>query len=105
MITRCATRRRISPTSPSPRSQKEMVKLAEHILESKAGHFDASKFKDQYETALRKLVKRKAAGKTIEAPEEGRSPSNVINLMEALRQSVKGQQKSGRRRSARAKGH
>jgi non-homologous end joining protein Ku len=29
------------------------------------------KFKDKYETALKALVKRKAAGKTIEVPEEG----------------------------------
>jgi len=29
----------------------------------KAGHFDPAKFKDEYELALRKLVKRKAAGK------------------------------------------
>ena len=48
------------------------------------------KFKDEYELALRKLVKRKAAGKTIEPPEEQEDRSNVIDLMEALRQSVKG---------------
>jgi non-homologous end joining protein Ku len=67
-----------------------MVSLAAHILDSKAGHFDPAKFKDEYELALRKLVKRKAAGKTIEAPEEKEERSNVVDLMEALRQSVKG---------------
>ena len=61
-----------------------------HILDTKAGHFDPAKFKDEYELALRKLVKRKASGKTIEAPEEKEERSNVIDLMEALRQSVKG---------------
>jgi non-homologous end joining protein Ku len=66
-----------------------MVSLAVHILDTKAGHFDPAKFKDEYELALRKLVKRKAAGKTIEAPEEKEDRSNVIDLMEALRQSVK----------------
>ena len=69
---------------------KEMVSLAAHILDSKAGHFDPAKFKDEYELALRKLVKRKAAGKTIEAPKKKRTRSNVVDLMEALRQSVKG---------------
>jgi non-homologous end joining protein Ku len=44
-----------------------MLDLAEYILDTKAGHFDPAKFKDEYELALRKLVKRKAAGKTIEA--------------------------------------
>jgi Ku protein len=70
----------------SHRVPKEMVNLASHILDTKAGHFDPAKFKDEYEVALRKLVKRKAAGKTIEAPEA----KNVVDLMEALRQSVKG---------------
>ena len=53
---------------PTPRIDKEMVRLAEHILDSKAAHFDPSKFKDRYENALKALLKRKAAGKTIEAP-------------------------------------
>src|SRR5678816_16443 len=48
---------------PSPRVPKEMVQLAAHILDKKSGHFDPAKFKDEYELALRKLVKRKAAGK------------------------------------------
>ena len=89
----------------SPRVAKDMVQLAGHILDSKAGRFDA-KFKDQYELALRKLVKRKAAGKTIEPPEERSNSSNVIDLMDALRQSVSGKKtaalrsKSDSRKSA-----
>jgi DNA end-binding protein Ku len=75
---------------PSPRIPKEMLKLASHILDTKEGHFDPSHFKDEYETELKKLVKRKAAGKTIEAPERQERPSNVVDLMEALRQSVSG---------------
>ena len=66
-----------------------MVELAGHILDRKAGHFDPDEFKDEYELALRKLVKRKAAGHTIEAPEEQPAPTNVINLMDALRDSMK----------------
>jgi Ku protein len=91
---------------PSPRVSKEMVKLAEHILDTKAGRFDARKFKDQYELALRRLVKRKAAGKKIEAPEPPPARDNVINLMEALRQSIKGGRgahKSGAARRKRSK--
>lgn len=75
---------------PSPRVPKEMVRLAAHILDTKAGHFDPSAFKDEFELELRKLVKRKAAGKTIEAPEREERPSNVVDLMDALRQSVSG---------------
>jgi DNA end-binding protein Ku len=74
---------------PSPRISKDMVSLAAHILETKATTFDPEKFKDEYEAALRKLVQRKAKGHTIEAPEPEKAPSNVINLMDALRESLK----------------
>jgi Ku protein len=73
----------------SPRITKDMVDLASHILDKKAGRFDASQFTDEYELALRKLVKRKAEGKTIEPRAESEDRGNVIDLMEALRQSVK----------------
>ena len=53
---------------PSLRLKKDMVELAGHILDRKAGHFDPEEFKDEYELALRKLVRRKAAGHTIETP-------------------------------------
>lgn len=75
---------------PTPRIPKEMVKLASHILDTKAGHFDPSDFKDAFESELRKLVKKKAAGKTIEAPEREERPSNVVDLMDALKQSLGG---------------
>ena len=80
---------------PSARIKKDMVQLAAHILESKAGHFDARKFKDQYENALKKLVRRKASGKKIDFAEPKEDKSNVINLMEALRNSVKGRKAKG----------
>jgi DNA end-binding protein Ku len=82
---------------PSPRVPKEMVELASHILDKKAGHFDPAKFKDQYELALRKLVKRKAAGKSIEPQEPAEDRSNVIDLMAALQQSLKGRRGATRR--------
>jgi non-homologous end joining protein Ku len=65
-----------------------MVDLAAHILDTKASKFDPHKFKDKYETALKALVKRKAAGKPIELPEEKQAQSNVIDLMDALKQSL-----------------
>ena len=37
----------------NPKISKDMVELAGHILDSKAAHFDPSKFKDEYETALK----------------------------------------------------
>ena len=78
---------------PNVKIAPDMIKLAEHILEQKKGHFDSSKFEDRYEDALRALIKAKKAGKAPPAPSAPR-PSNVINLMDALRRSV-GEKKSG----------
>jgi DNA end-binding protein Ku len=72
----------------TPKVTKDMIELARHILDSKAAHFDPSTFKDSYEEALKALVRRKAAGKPIKIEKEER-PSNVISLMDALKQSLK----------------
>jgi DNA end-binding protein Ku len=50
------------------------------------GH--ASVFEDEYETALKELLRKKQKGERIERPKEP-SRTNVVNLMDALRQSVK----------------
>ena len=88
---------------PSPRIPRDMVSLAGHILDSKATRFDPKKFKDEYETALRKLVQRKAKGQTIEPPAPEEKPGNVIDLMEALRQSVGGKKRKQPQARARRK--
>src|SRR5947199_1461355 len=74
----------------NPKITKDMVDLASHILHTKAAHFDPGKFKDEYEDALKALVKRKASGKKIQLPEPEERPSNVVSLMDALKQSLKG---------------
>src|SRR5439155_12962397 len=66
---------------------KDMLDLAAHIVETKKAHFKPDKFEDQYEDALKELLKKKQHGEKIEAPRE-REPSKVINLMDALRRSV-----------------
>jgi non-homologous end joining protein Ku len=43
-------------------------------------------------------VKRKAAGKPVKAVEREERPSNVINLMDALKQSLKGGKGGTKRR-------
>jgi DNA end-binding protein Ku len=82
---------------PNPRVSKDMIELAAHILDSKSAKFDPDKFKDKYETALKALVKRKAAGKTIEAPAEEPAESNVIDLMDALKRSLGRKASAGKR--------
>src|SRR5262249_4157190 len=37
---------------PSIKLPSEMIELAEHILETKAGHFDPAEFEDRYENAV-----------------------------------------------------
>jgi Ku protein len=74
----------------NPKISKDMVELAGHILDTKAAHFDPSKFKDEYEDALKALVRRKAAGKPVKAAEREQKPDNVVSLMDALKQSLKG---------------
>jgi DNA end-binding protein Ku len=68
---------------------KDMLDLARHIVEQKAGRFEPDKFEDQYETALVDLINRKRAGKPITAKARPRG-ENVVDLMEALRKSVGG---------------
>ena len=84
----------------NPKISKDMIELAGHILKTKAAHFDPSKFKDEYENALKALVKRKAAGKPVKAAERAEKPDNVVSLMDALKQSLKG--KASTKRAAHA---
>lgn len=82
---------------------KDMLDLAKHIVNQKAGTFDPAKFEDHYESALVELINQKRAGKTIR-PKGRPKGENVVDLMEALRQSV-GREKStenatGSKRSA-----
>jgi DNA end-binding protein Ku len=82
---------------PDEKTPKDMLELASHIVATKAGHFDPDKFEDRYEDALKDLLRKKQSGEKIERPKE-RAPSNVINLMEALRQSVQVEKGGGARR-------
>ena len=79
---------------PSSKPDKEMLELAGSLIDKKSAPFDAAEFHDRYVDALKKLVdkKAKAKGKKIlEDVEEpsGSGKSNVIDLMAALKKSVK----------------
>ena len=66
---------------------KDMLELAVHIVDSKKGKFEPEKFADEYETALKELLRKKQKGERIERPKEP-SRTNIVNLMDALRGSV-----------------
>ena len=67
---------------------KDMLDLARHIVEQKSGHFEPDKFEDHYEAALAELLAKKQKGQPIAAAKKA-APSNVVNLMDALRASLK----------------
>ncbi|MGB8529275.1 MAG: Ku protein [Rhodoplanes sp.] len=79
---------------PDIKISNDMLGLAVHIVETKAAHFDPAKFEDRYEEALAALVQSKRAGQTI-TPKPMSQPSNVVNLMDALRRSVQSERGAG----------
>jgi DNA end-binding protein Ku len=87
---------------PDVKVSKDMLELATHILETRKAEFDPSKFEDRYETALHKLIKAKQAGKTPPAAPSPQ-PSNVINLMDALRRSVQAERRPSSSRPGRSR--
>jgi DNA end-binding protein Ku len=66
---------------------KDMLDLAVHIVATKKGKFEPEKFQDEYEDALKELLRKKQKGERIERPKEP-SRTNVVNLMDALKRSV-----------------
>ena len=73
---------------PDLKLPDEMLQLAAHIVDTKAGHFDPKTFEDHYETALVALLKSKEAGRPVETVGEEAAPPRVINLMDALKASI-----------------
>lgn len=72
---------------PDLKLPEEMLDLAAHIIERKSANFDPSAFEDRYENAMVELLKSKESG--APAPTvETRRPSNVVNIMDALRRSI-----------------
>jgi DNA end-binding protein Ku len=86
---------------PAVKADKDMVEIATRIIGQKEADFDPSEFKDRYDDALRELIKAKQKGgkkALIEAPEP--DDTNVIDLMAALRNSLKGSSSGGAKKPA-----
>jgi DNA end-binding protein Ku len=68
---------------------KEMIDMARRIIEQKAGDFVPEELTgDRYQAALRDLIARKVHGEKPPAARAAPGPSNVINLMDALKRSL-----------------
>lgn len=73
-----------------PRPEARMLKIAEKIIEQQEAAFDPTEFRDRYEEALRDLIARKKKGESLVAAEPGEPEGKVVDLMNALRRSLKG---------------
>ncbi len=83
---------------------KELLKLAEKLINDKAAPFEPDEYHDRYVDALKELIaaKRKSGGaKVLEDVEEGAAPGgNVIDLMAALKKSVESDSGSKKKSSS-----
>ncbi|MFW5661182.1 MAG: Ku protein [Oceanicaulis sp.] len=85
-----------------PDLDEEMMELAESLIEKKSGPFKPEDFQDKYEQALRDLIEEKAEGEEIVTTGGGEKPGGgqVIDLMEALKQSVEKEKAGGSKSSS-----
>src|SRR5262245_6499884 len=74
---------KVVPTKIKP----DEVRLARQVIGNFEMEGDLTQYKDEYQDALRKVIESKIAGEEIVEPEE-EAPPKVVNLMEALRQSL-----------------
>jgi len=74
---------------PTVKADADMVEIAARIIGQKEADFDPADFRDGYDDALREMIKAKTKGKgTVDVAEP--DDTNVIDLMAALKNSLKG---------------
>jgi DNA end-binding protein Ku len=73
---------------PDVTLEPETLKLADQVLKTKATNFDPSRFVDRYEEAVVELIEKKQAGIAVSLEPTAPRPQNVVNIMDALRQSI-----------------
>ncbi|ATW23677.1 Ku protein [Candidatus Formimonas warabiya] len=73
--------------APVPLHENE-IKMATQLINNLSARFDPAKYKSDYREALMQLIEAKVAGEQIETPQV-REPGNVVDLMEALKASLK----------------
>ena len=65
----------------------EEIKLAKQVISNFEGELDLADYKDAYQEELQRIIDAKIAGEEVVATEE-QAPPKVVNLMDALRQSL-----------------
>ena len=84
-----------------PKPDLKMLQIAEKIIEQQEAKFDPTEFKDRYEDALRDLIARKSKGEKLVTSEVPEEDDKVVDLMEALKRSLKGSGGPSRERADR----
>ena len=89
---------------PEVKLTAELLDLASHIIDTKAGTFQPESFKDRYQDAVVSLIRAKQEGRPAPTEHGSERPSNVLNLMDALRRSLgQGANKAGETATGQAK--
>lgn len=83
-----------SPAYSTQRVEKKELELAETLIEQMSEEFKPEKYKDEYNEKVKKAIERKIAGREIVETKADAQPLRVINIMEALKQSLKPERKS-----------
>jgi DNA end-binding protein Ku len=65
----------------------EEIKLAKQVISNFEGELDLADYRDEYQEELQRIIDAKIAGQEVVATEE-QTPPKVVNLMDALRQSL-----------------
>ena len=68
----------------------EAITLAAQLIERESGRFEPKKMPDQYAHAIREMIQAKIENRAPEVvvPSEGRPETAVINIMDALKESM-----------------
>jgi DNA end-binding protein Ku len=74
------------------------LKMARQLVSTMSGPFRVKDFRDTYTEAVNKLIKAKAKNQEIDEQPDAPEATNVVDLMEALRESV-ANAKAGRKRA------
>jgi DNA end-binding protein Ku len=72
------------------------LSLAKQLIKSGTSRFELSAYQDDYGAAVKKLVDAKRKGKPLPAPEPKPAKSKVVNIMDALRDSLAEEKKPRR---------
>jgi len=73
---------------PEIKLPDEMLRIAEHILQTKTADFDPALLEDRYRTVLVEMLRRRQAELPTTISALPPSPENVINLIDALKRSL-----------------